>query len=126
MKALHTSLVIVISAIVILIAALVVLTVFGTGITPMRSITDARSFCLTQGSYSCQATGSPSLGWSSPSVMVNNVMQSCGQLTNCPAATDTCSCILGGGTGGIGPVAMEPSIESVHVFEKVVEKVVLG
>lgn len=95
MKALHTSLVIVVAAIVILIVALVVLTIFGVGITPMRSITDAKSSCLIQGSISCQAAGSPPITWNSPSVMVNNVMMSCSLATEC----SDCKCILGGGAG---------------------------
>ncbi|MCK4715128.1 MAG: hypothetical protein KAT35_06105 [Candidatus Aenigmarchaeota archaeon] len=93
MKALHTSLVIVVAAIVILIVALIILTIFGVGVTPMRSITDARSQCFTQGSISCQTAGSPPITWNSPSVMVNNVMMSCSLATGC---TD-CRCILGGG-----------------------------
>lgn len=98
MKALHTSLVIVVAAIVILIVALVVLTVFGVGITPMRTITDAKSNCLTQGSISCQVAGSPPLTWNSPSVMVNNALMSCSLATGC----SDCKCILGGGTGVSG------------------------
>ena len=106
MKALHTSLVIVVAAIVILIVALVVLTIFGVGITPMRTLTDARSNCFIQGSFSCQATGNPPMTWNSPSVMVNNVMMSCSMATGCTK----CKCILSGG-GPVGDFESSPTGE---------------
>jgi len=97
MKALHTPVNIVVAAVVIIIAALVILTVFGVGITPVRTLTDARSHCSIQGVSTCQATGNPPPGWNSPSVMVDGVLISCGDATGYPS----CPYILGTGEGSI-------------------------
>ncbi len=91
MKALHTSMLLIVSAIAILAAALVILTVFGFGITSVATLTDLRAQCGIQGVSVCRATNSPPLTWDSPSVLVNSIMMSCRDATGC----QNCQCILG-------------------------------
>jgi sensor histidine kinase regulating citrate/malate metabolism len=52
-----------IAAIVILIVALVVLTIFGTGIGQMSSITDLQNSCRNQAMSTCRATCELPVGW---------------------------------------------------------------
>ena len=91
MRALHTTVNIVVAAVVIIIAALVILTIFGMGITPVSTMTELRSQCSIQGVSSCQATGNPPPGWNSPSVMVDGVLISCREATD----YESCQQILG-------------------------------
>jgi hypothetical protein len=87
MRALHTPAAIVVAAVVIIVAALVILTIFGMGMAPVRTITELRSQCTIQGVSSCRATGNLPSGWNSPSVMVDGVLMSCREATyyeSCP------------------------------------------
>lgn len=54
MKALSTTILIVVTAIVILIAALVVLTIFGGGISNVAEITNQKNNCIAQCTMTCQ------------------------------------------------------------------------
>lgn len=81
MKALHSTMIIVVAAIVILITASVVLIVFEVGITPIKTITDAKSYCLIQGSISCQVTNNPPPTWNSLSITADGVLTSCAYVT---------------------------------------------
>lgn len=88
MKGLQASLVVVVAAIVILIVALVILTIFGVGITPMRSITDAEAQCDTIGQASCLVTGGtlpPT--WDTDAYSVDGELMSCRHVNQC----NTCS-----------------------------------
>ncbi len=87
MKALSTTLVIVISAVVILVAALVVLTIFSQGTAPLASLVEARNFCRIQAAPICESTGQMPFTWSIPNVNYNGRMQSCGQIFG-----DKCTC----------------------------------
>ena len=77
MKGLHTSLVVVIAAIVILIVALVVLTIFGVGIAPVSSLSNANAQCRNLCQATCRVTGSMPPTWDQATVLDNNVMKSC-------------------------------------------------
>ena len=77
MKGLQTSLNVVIAAIVILIVALVLLTIFGVGITPVRTITGAVANCDAVGAASCLTVGSLPATWSSQSFLVDGAMKAC-------------------------------------------------
>lgn len=91
MRALHTPVVIVVTAVVIIIAALVILTIFGMGITPISTMTELQSQCIIQGVSSCQATGNLPPSWNSPFVMVDDVLMSCREATD----YESCPQILG-------------------------------
>ncbi len=98
MKALSTTLIIVISAVVILVAALVVLTIFGQGVGQVATLAQAKSACQTEGRASCQTTGVLPLTWSVPTKNVQNEgYQSCKQVLKdmCGGKdwkTETCNC----------------------------------
>ncbi len=77
MKALSTTLIIVISAVVILVAALVVLTIFGQGVGQVATLAQARTICQTYASQSCQSTGAMPLTWDVPNVNVAGKLASC-------------------------------------------------
>ena len=86
MKALSTTILVVVTAVVILVAALVLLTIFGTGISPVAMLSDERNSCITQASATCTATGQLPATWS----IALKGGKSCKELTgNC----DKCSCI---------------------------------
>ena len=53
MKAMSTTLTLVVVAIVILITAVIVLTIFWQGVTPAVGLTEAKSICQTQATVSC-------------------------------------------------------------------------
>ena len=92
MKGLHTSLVIVVAAIVILIVALVVLTIFGVGITPVRSITDATAQCTMLCKATCRTTNSMPPTWDVKTMLVNNVLTSCATATTVASSACTGVC----------------------------------
>lgn len=74
---------IVIAIVVFLVIALVVLTMFGTGVQTFASISQATSFCQTQLSTSCAATGSPPVTWGADNIrMTDGTVTSCAGVTN--------------------------------------------
>lgn len=80
----HTSLVIVVAAIVILITALVLVTIFGVGIGQVASITQAKNNCITQALASCRATNALPITWDYPMSVTEGgqqTQQSCRELT---------------------------------------------
>jgi hypothetical protein len=95
MKALSTTLVIVITAIVILVAALVVLTIFDRGVAPLASLAEARNYCRLQATPICETTGQMPFNWKIPSVSYNGQMQSCDQIFS-----GGCRCIVTGASAG--------------------------
>jgi len=101
----ETTLTVVVAAIVILITALVVITIFGSGITQVSGIMQARSICQTQCEASCRATGTPPITWNVPTIRDenNNVMSCQGIGLSC--TQDDCNRIRGttGGGGGGTP-----------------------
>jgi hypothetical protein len=70
MKGISATLLIIVSAIVILIAALVVLTIFGSGITPIVDLTNGRNLCLQQVAQSCTITGDVPPTWNAATMNV--------------------------------------------------------
>jgi len=75
MKALSTTILIVVTAIVILVAALVVLTIFGGGIGQVSSLTSFENNCRIQCSTTCQMGALPPT-WD-VQVKVGNDMRTC-------------------------------------------------
>ena len=73
MKALSTSLIVVVTAIVILVVALVVITIFTGGTQQISTLTEARSYCATIASSSCAVSGKMPPNWSSITVMITNI-----------------------------------------------------
>jgi len=63
MKALSTTILIVVTAIVILVAALVVLTIFSGGIGNVGEITSQKNNCITQCTMTCQTMNSMPPTW---------------------------------------------------------------
>jgi len=57
------SLELVIIAITLLVAALVILTIFGTGITPIGIFSGQRNLCVSQFTSTCQSTGYQPSDW---------------------------------------------------------------
>ena len=94
----QTSLVVIISAIVIIITALVVLTMFGTGLAPTRSLTEAKSYCLSLGASSCAVINELPVNWWSPSVRVGGGAISCYTASE---YLERCEQITGSGTSGV-------------------------
>lgn len=83
------ALVVVVAAIVILIVALIILTIFGAGITPIRTITDAEAQCDTIGKASCLVSGGalpPT--WDTDAYIVDEVLMSCGDVKKCNTCSD--------------------------------------
>lgn len=80
MRALSTTLVIVISAVVILVAALVVLTIFSQGVAPLASLAEAKNFCRIQATPICESIGQLPFTWYVPSVNYENRLQSCAEI----------------------------------------------
>jgi len=90
----NITLTVVVSAIVILITALVVITIFGSGIGQVGSLTEATALCKTQCDSTCKATGSPPMTWGSPTVKDETGPKSCEELLNgatCYKSAGTCS-----------------------------------
>lgn len=71
---------IIVAAVVILVAALVILTILGTGLTPVATLADARANCGFTGRSLCETTGSLPYNWDLPAYNVNGKIQSCAQL----------------------------------------------
>ena len=59
MKALSTSIVLVVTVLTVLIVALVVLTIFGGGINQVNTITNFRNNCITQCQITCKMGALP-------------------------------------------------------------------
>jgi hypothetical protein len=89
MKGLSTTILIVVTAVVILVAALVLLTIFGTGIQNVATISQAQSLCLTSAQTSC-AFGAWPTTWNAVNVRISGgTPQSCGQvLSDCSQCSD--------------------------------------
>jgi hypothetical protein len=77
MRALSTTLIIVISAVVILVAALVVLTIFGQGASQVATLAQARTSCQAEGSSACSSSGVLPLTWNVPTKNVEGTLESC-------------------------------------------------
>ena len=82
MKAMSTTLVLVVGAVVILVTALVLLTIFGSGITPLGSLSNFQNQCRISGESSCETTKQLPLTWSI-SVSVGDSKESCESALNC-------------------------------------------
>lgn len=79
-KGMSQTLYIIIAAVVILVAALIILTILGTGLTPVASLADARANCGVTGKSLCETTGSLPFNWNSPAYNINGRIQSCAEL----------------------------------------------
>jgi len=83
----NTSLEIVVVAIILLVVALVLLTIFGSGITPIANLTSFQNSCRTTGKVSCEGGGIQPVTWAQQ-VTIGNVPKSCENLmpwnTCCP------------------------------------------
>ncbi|NIP39995.1 MAG: hypothetical protein GTN39_00570 [Candidatus Aenigmarchaeota archaeon] len=80
----RVSILIVVSAVVILVIALVLLTIFGTLIGNVYTVTGAQSQCAQIGRSTCSATGNLPANWAVPSLRVSEggqtVVRSCAYL----------------------------------------------
>ena len=66
----NITLTVVVAAIVILITALVVITIFGSGMTNVGTVAQAKSVCETQAKASCDSTGDCPITWNIPNIRV--------------------------------------------------------
>jgi hypothetical protein len=66
----NITLTVVVAAIVILITALVVITIFGSGMTNVGTMAQAKAFCETQCRTTCEITGNPPTTWNVPNVRI--------------------------------------------------------
>ena len=76
-KGMSTTLVIIVAAVVILVTALVILTIFGTSMTPLGTLQEAKNHCTIIGKSSCELTGQLPLTWTINSVSYQNKIDSC-------------------------------------------------
>ena len=79
---------VVVTAIIILVVALVILTIFGSGLGNIQTITQAESQCASLGASACKATGSLPPTWGVNNMLVrdangNQRMDSCAVLLKC-------------------------------------------
>ena len=90
----NTSLEIVVVAIILLVVALVLLTIFGTGITPIGTLTSVRSSCVTSGkSACCKATGNDPVDWGVAKYKDSaGVSKSCKELASCSCTNNVAKC----------------------------------
>jgi len=89
MKGLSQTLYLVVVAVVILIVALVLLTIFGSGIGGIMQLTEAQSYCGTEGSTSCKASNNLPIDWNIPKYNVEDTgMLSCKDIYNCNTCED--------------------------------------
>jgi len=89
MKGLSTTILIVVTAVVILVAALVMLTIFGSGIQNVATISQAQTMCSTEASISCPL-GWPPATWGAATKRI----QATGELKSCDNLVD-CKCESG-------------------------------
>lgn len=75
----NTSLEIVVMAIILLVVALVLLTIFGSGITPVANLTSFQNSCRISGKVSCEGGGIQPVTWAQQ-VTIGNVAKSCENL----------------------------------------------
>jgi hypothetical protein len=88
-KGMSTTLVIIITAVVILVAALVLLTIFGGGMAPVATLSQATAQCTTLAKSSCDITGELPPTWTSKIYTVNGVTKSCADVCGTTSST-TC------------------------------------
>lgn len=101
MRGLHTSLVIVVAAIVILIVALIVLTIFGVGVSSFSSIAEAKSQCITMCQASCRITQQVPLTWKTANMRVAGAAPiPCSDASLAGVADCTGVCAVSAATGG--------------------------
>ncbi len=72
MKAISTTLIIVVTVIVVLVTALVVLTIFTGGVRPIVDLTTQKNLCLQQASVSCMSTGKMPATWHTQFEVIEN------------------------------------------------------
>jgi hypothetical protein len=98
MKALSTSIVIVVTAVVILVAALVILTIFGGGIGSVGTLSSAENTCRAAFQTACSTTGTKPVTWDVPTMRVTEgtttVMKPCSGIVTCScnSGTRTATC----------------------------------
>ena len=95
MRGLHTSLIIVVAAIVILVVALIVLTIFGVGIGGVSDYLTQRNICVSTYTSSCSVTGTEPPNWNSQmQVNVDGSIEykSCANLIQCSCADREARC----------------------------------
>lgn len=92
MKAMSMPILVVVTAIIILVVALVILTIFGSGLGNIQTITQAESQCATLGASTCRSTGSLPPTWGVQNMLVSDPnggqrMDSCAVLLKCGTGT---------------------------------------
>jgi len=86
----NMTLTVVVSAIVILITALVVITIFGTGITQVTTISQAKAICATQMQSTCSWSHTDPTSWGAENLRVGDDVVSCG------GVLPSCDCVASG------------------------------
>ncbi len=102
----NITLTVVVAAIVILITALVVITIFGSGMTQVGGIAQAKSVCESQAAASCAATNQCPLTWNTPTIRDSE-----GKTMSCADSGAVCPCATGGNGGDctVSPGCMTPT-----------------
>lgn len=83
MQGMSQTLYIIVAAVVILVSALVILTVFGSGINPLASISSAESSCMINAKSTCDLTGQLPMTWESNTVNDGGKPTSCSEVLGC-------------------------------------------
>ncbi|MEM7822859.1 MAG: hypothetical protein QW703_01245 [Candidatus Aenigmatarchaeota archaeon] len=81
MRGISETLLIIITAVVLLVAAIVLLTIFGGGVAPVATLTEAANQCLALCKSTCTTTGNMPLTWKTADRNVAGQMKSCEEIT---------------------------------------------
>ncbi len=90
-----------VTAIVVLVAGVTVISIFGTGISQVSSLSSQKTSCLVQARSVCSATNTLPAGWNT----IATKGKTCASLTGC----NSCECILGGKKSAPRPREQEPA-----------------
>jgi hypothetical protein len=92
MKALSTSIVLVVTVLTVLVVALVVLTIFSGGISQVNTITNFRNNCITQCQITCKMGSLPPTWGAMVKVQGQTTETSCATVSPAIDAAKDCGC----------------------------------
>jgi hypothetical protein len=99
-KGMSQTLVIIVAAVVVLVTALILLTIFGTGMAPISTLSEARNSCRLQGESICKSTGQLPPTWDLQTIKVGGELLSCNQICSPNKPLTESDCVP---LGGIAP-----------------------